>query len=83
MTTRPPPASRWAQFHQSLPDGIACKYREQVQKAPGMGAAAFYKKISSPGKRLSIAGKKAIAKVYHLKELYSFPGLAKENAHIL
>jgi hypothetical protein len=67
--------NRWKDFHDSLEDGIAKKYKEEIERVLGISQSAFYRKIKAPDKYLSIAEKQAIAKVYHLKEGYLFPEL--------
>jgi BetR domain len=71
--------NRWKQFHDSLEDGIAKKYKEQIEKILGISQSAFYRKIKDPDKYLSIAEKQAIARVYSLKDLYLFPELAEQQ----
>jgi hypothetical protein len=68
--------NRWKNFHDSLEDGIAKKYKEQIEKVLGCSQSAFYRKIKQPERFLSIAEKQAIARVYNLKEEYLFPELA-------
>ncbi len=65
----------WKNFHDSLEDGIAKKYKEQIEKVLGCSQSAFYRKIKHPEKFLSIAEKQAIARVYNLKDAYLFPEL--------
>jgi hypothetical protein len=71
--------NRWKQFHDSLEDGIAKKYKEKIELVLGISQSAFYRKIKHPNKFLSIAEKQAIARVYNLKEGYFFPELEEEN----
>jgi hypothetical protein len=72
-------ANRWKTFHDSLVDGIAKKYKEQIERVLGISQSAFYRKIKQPEKFLSIAEKQAIARVYCLKDVYLFPELAAEQ----
>jgi hypothetical protein len=74
--------NRWKNFHDSLEDGIAKKYKEQIEKVLGCSQSAFYRKIKQPEKFLSIAEKQAIARVYNLKEVYLFPELVTEQQDI-
>jgi hypothetical protein len=74
--------NRWKNFHDNLEDGIAKKYKEQVEKVLGCSQSAFYRKIKQPEKFLSIAEKQAISRVYNLKDCYLFPELAAEQQGI-
>jgi hypothetical protein len=74
--------NHWKTFHDSLGDGIAKKYKEQVERVLGISQSAFYRKIKEPQRFLSIAEKVAIAKVYNLKEGYLFPELEGENVQM-
>jgi hypothetical protein len=67
--------NRWKNFHDSLEDGIAKRYKEQIEKVLGCSQSAFYRKVKHPEKFLSIAEKQAIARVYSLKGSYLFPEL--------
>jgi hypothetical protein len=71
-------ANRWKEFHNSLEDGIAKKYKVQVERVPGISQSAFYRKIKEPQRWLTIAEKQAIARVYGLKEVYLFPELGDD-----
>jgi hypothetical protein len=71
--------NRWKQFHDSLEDAIAKKYKEKIEIVLGISQSAFYRKIKEPQKFLSIAEKVAIARVYNLKEGYLFPELEEEQ----
>jgi hypothetical protein len=63
-------------------DGIAKKYKEQIEKVLGCSQSAFYRKIKQPEKFLSIAEKQAIARVHNLKEVYLFPELVTQQQDI-
>jgi ATP-dependent RNA circularization protein (DNA/RNA ligase family) len=79
METQTVYTNRWKAFHDSLEDGIAKKYKEQIERVLGISQSAFYRKIKDPQKFLSIAEKQAIARVYNLKDVYLFPELAEEE----
>jgi hypothetical protein len=73
-------SSRWKNFHTSLEPEIGKKYKVQIEKNLCISQSAFYRKIKNPERYLSIAEKQAIAKVYHLKEVYLFPELEDESS---
>ena len=75
----PPYNNRWKAFHDSLADGIAKKYKTEIEKVLGVSQSEFCRKIKEPNKFLSIAEKQAIARVYQLKEGYVFPELNNHN----
>jgi BetR domain len=71
--------NRWKQFHNSLEDGIAKKYKAKIELVLGISQSAFYRKIKEPERWLTIAEKQAIARVYGLQEGYLFPELEEEE----
>jgi hypothetical protein len=79
MDIQPSYNNCWKTFHDSLQEGIAKKYKAEIEKVLGISQSAFYRKIKNPQKFLSIADKQAIARVYQLKEGYLFPELNNHN----
>ncbi len=76
--------NHWKRFHDSLEDGIAKRYKQQIERILCISQSAFYRKIKDPERFLSIAEKQAIARVYNLKDYYLFPELESEtNTQVL
>jgi hypothetical protein len=71
--------NHWKRFHDSLEDGIAKRYKQQIERILCISQSAFYRKIKDPERFLSIAEKQAIARVYNLKDYYLFPELESET----
>jgi hypothetical protein len=75
--------NHWKRFHDSLEDGIAKRYKQQIERVLCISQSAFYRKIKDPQRFLSIAEKQAIARIYNLKDIYLFPELDSEADNYL
>jgi hypothetical protein len=72
-------SNHWKRFHDSLEEGIAKRYKQQIERILCISQSAFYRKIKDPERFLSIAEKQAIARVYNLKDHYLCPELESET----
>jgi BetR domain len=75
--------NHWKRFHDSLEEGIAKRYKQQIERILCISQSAFYRKIKDPQRFLSIAEKQAIARIYNLKDSYLFPELDAETDNLL
>jgi hypothetical protein len=67
--------NNWKVYHNNLDENVAKSCKAEIERVLGISQSAFYRKLKAPDKFLSIAEKRAIARVYHLKEAYLFPEL--------
>lgn len=74
--------NHWKRYHDSLATEKAKTFKTLIEKVLCISQSAFYRKIKSPQRFLTIAEKQAIARIYHLQETYLFPELKEELAHI-
>jgi hypothetical protein len=75
MDTQPPYINHWKRLHDSFAKDRAQAFKTEIERVLGISQSAFYRKIKSPDRFLSIAEKEAIAKVYGLDVGYLFPEL--------
>jgi hypothetical protein len=74
--------NHWKNYHDSLLPETAKEFKALVEKVLCISQSAFYRKIKSPQRFLTIAEKQAIARIYHLQETYLFPELKEELSQI-
>ena len=72
----------WKNYHESLMPEKAKEFKILIEKVLCISQSAFYRKIKSPQRFLTIAEKQAIARVYQLQETYLFPELKEQLQHI-
>lgn len=74
--------NHWKNYHDNLTAEKAKEFKALIEKVLCISQSAFYRKIKSPQRFLTIAEKQAIARIYHLQETYLFPELNEELAQI-
>jgi hypothetical protein len=70
--------NHWKHYHDSLTPEKAKAFKSLIEKVLCISQSAFYRKLKSPQRFLTIAEKQAIARIYHLQENYLFPELKEE-----
>lgn len=70
--------NKWKEYHDSMDSDLSKKYKAEIERVLCISQSAFYRKIKSPERLLTIAEKQAIARVYKLKETYLFPELGED-----
>jgi hypothetical protein len=70
--------NHWKRYHDSLTEGLGKRFKQQIEKVLCISQSAFYRKLKSPDRFLTIAEKQAIARVYKLEESYLFPELTEQ-----
>ncbi len=70
--------NKWKAYHDSLDGDVSKQCKAEIERVLCISQSAFYRKLKSPERFLSIAEKQAIARVYKLKDSYLFPELGED-----